>query len=97
MFDVGWSEIFLIAIVAILAIGPKELPEVMRLMGRVSRRLYYVRFALSQQFENMMKEAGMDDIRKQVNFEEKDFDERSADEEEEDLTTKSTKDTKNEI
>ena len=55
----------------------------MRTLGRIARRLQYVRYALSQQFEDMMKEAGLDDIRKQVNFEERDFDERSADEEEE--------------
>lgn len=80
--DVGWSEVFLIAIVTILVLGPQEIPKVMHMLGRVARRLHYVRFAFSQQFEDMMKDAGLDDLRLRVNFEEKDFDELKSDEEE---------------
>lgn len=87
MFDVGWSEIFMIGAVAVVAIGPGEIPEVMKTAARVMRRLQYVRFALSQQFEDMIKESGVDDLRKSVNFEEKLFDEKAADEEEEEEIT----------
>lgn len=72
----------LVMAVAVLVIGPNEIPKVMMTLGRVVRRLQYVKYAFTQQFENFMKESGMDDIRKQVNFEEKDFDEQAADEEE---------------
>lgn len=81
MFDIGWSELFLVMAVAVLVIGPQELPKVMVTLGRVVRRLQYVKYAFTQQFEDFMKESGMADIRKQVNFEAKDFDEKSADEE----------------
>ena len=74
MFDVGWSELFLIMAVAVLVIGPDEIPKVMQTLGRIVRRLQYVKYAFSQQFEDFMKDAGMDDLRKQVNFEAKDFD-----------------------
>ncbi len=87
MFDIGWSELFLIAVVAVLAIGPQQLPEVMVMLGRIVRRLHYVRYAFSQQFEDFMREADLADIRKQVNFEEKSFDEAAADEEEDGITT----------
>lgn len=33
MFDIGWSELMLIGIVALIVIGPKELPTVLRTMG----------------------------------------------------------------
>ncbi len=82
MFDIGWPEIFLIVVVAVLAIGPKELPAVMVMLGRIARRLHYVRYAFSQQFDEFMRDADMEDLRKQVNFEEKSFDEKKADEEE---------------
>lgn len=82
MFDIGWSEMLLVAVVAVLVIGPNELPAVMRSLGRVARRLQYVRYAFTQQFEDFMREADLADIRKQVNFEEKLFDEAAADEEE---------------
>jgi Tat protein translocase TatB subunit len=83
MFDVGWSELFLIMAVAVLVMGPEEIPKVMLTLGRIVRRLQYVKYAFSQQFEDFMKDAGMADIRRQVNFEEKDFDEKTADEEKE--------------
>jgi sec-independent protein translocase protein TatB len=82
MFDLGWSELFLIMVVAILVIGPNEIPEVMRTLGRIVKRLQYMRYAVSQQFEDIMKEDDVNDLRKQVNFEEKNFDESSSDEEE---------------
>lgn len=85
MFDVGWSEILLVGAVAIFAIGPTEIPHVMRGLGRIFRRLQYVRFALSRQFEDMMKDQDIEDLRRSVNFEEKDFDEKAADEEENDF------------
>jgi len=37
MFDIGWSEFVLIAVVALIAIGPKELPGVLRALGRYRR------------------------------------------------------------
>ena len=81
MFDFGMPELFLIMAIAVLVIGPKEIPIVMRAAGRVFRRISYIKYALSQQFDDFMRENDMDDIRKSVNFEEKDFDEAAADEE----------------
>lgn len=85
MFDIGWSELLLIAAIAILVIGPKELPVVMRTLGRMMRRLQYVRYAFSKQFEDFMETQNLDELRESVNFEAKknkfDFDEALSDEE----------------
>jgi len=70
MLDFGWSELILIMALAVLVIGPKELPAMMLGLGRLVRRLQYVKYAFSQQFEEFMQNADMDDIRKSVNFEE---------------------------
>ncbi len=94
MLDFGWTELFLIIALAVIVIGPKEIPVLMVALGRVVRRLQYIKFAISQQFEDVMREADLDDIRKNVNFEESykrdqeigesikdlDFDEAEADE-----------------
>lgn len=69
MFDFGLSELLLIAIVAVLFIGPKELPVIMAQLGRVFKRLNYMRYAISRQFDDFMRESGMDEIRNDVNFE----------------------------
>ena len=63
MFDFGWAELLVIVAVAVLVIGPDEIPQVMHTLGRIARRLQYVRFALSQQFEDFLKENDLNDLR----------------------------------
>ena len=70
MLDFGWTELFLIIAVAVIVIGPKEIPVLMVALGRVVRRLQYIKYAISQQFDDVMRDADLDDIRKSVNFEE---------------------------
>lgn len=82
MLDFGWPELFLIIAVAVLVIGPDEIPNLMLGLGRVVRRLQYVKYAVSQQFEDMMRESDLDNIRRSVNFEapdEEEMDEAGAD------------------
>ncbi len=63
MLDFSWAELLLIIAVAVLVIGPKEIPVVMRSLGRIVRRLQYVRFAFSQQFDDFMKEHDLEELR----------------------------------
>ncbi|HEY8190228.1 MAG TPA: Sec-independent protein translocase protein TatB [Micavibrio sp.] len=63
MLDVGFSELVVIVIVAILVIGPRDIPKAMMTLGRIVRRLQYVKFALSQQFEDLMKETDLQELR----------------------------------
>jgi sec-independent protein translocase protein TatB len=64
MFDFGWAELLVIAAVAVLVIGPKELPAIMFTLGRLARRLQYMRFALSQQFEDFMLQNDLNELRR---------------------------------
>ena len=83
MLDFSWSELLVIVIVALVVIGPKDIPQIMQTLGRFVRRLQYVRFAMSQQFDDFMKENDLEDIRKAAQ-ERPDslFDEAAADEDE---------------
>ena len=65
-FDIAWSEIAVIGVVAIVAIGPKELPGVMRSFGRLVRRGQYLKFAMSRQFEEFMREHELDELKKSM-------------------------------
>ncbi len=56
MFDFGWLELLVIFVIAIFAIGPKELPYVMRNIGRFVQRLNGMKYALSRQFDDFMNE-----------------------------------------
>lgn len=66
MLDFSWSEFLVVIIVAVIAIGPKQLPEVLYGLGRVFRRLQYMRYALTRQFDDFMDQSDLQDLRKQT-------------------------------
>lgn len=85
MLDFGWTELLVIMGVGVLVIGPNEIPAMMRGLGRVMRRISYMKYAFTSQFDEFMREADLDDIRNSVNFEtarrSDEFDEAAEDEE----------------
>jgi sec-independent protein translocase protein TatB len=66
LFDLGWSELMLIGVVALVVIGPKDLPKALRVAG------YWVKKArtLSREFqssvEQMIREAELDEMRQEL-------------------------------
>lgn len=83
MLDFSWAELLVIVIVALVVIGPKDIPQIMHTLGRFVRRLQYVRFAMSQQFDDFMKDNDLEDIRKAAQTRPDSlFDEAAADEDE---------------
>ncbi len=77
MLDFSWAELLVIVAVAVLVIGPEEIPQVMRSLGRIVRRLQYVKFAFSQQFEDFMREHDLDELRQGAPADEQDPDKTS--------------------
>ncbi len=71
MLDFGWAELLIIVAVAVFVIGPRDIPNVMYGIGRVVRRIQYIRFAVSKQFDDLMNTADLDELRRGVNFEQK--------------------------
>ena len=63
MFDIGWSEFALIAVVALIAIGPKELPGVLRTMGQWMGKARKMAAEFQGQFQEAMREAEMADLK----------------------------------
>lgn len=66
MFDVGWSEMVVIGVVALIAIGPKELPGVLRSIGQWAGKIRRMASEFQGQFQEAMREAEMADVKKQV-------------------------------
>jgi sec-independent protein translocase protein TatB len=64
MFDIGWSEFLLIAVVALVAIGPKELPGVLRMVGQWMGKARKMAAEFQGQFQEAMREAEMADLKK---------------------------------
>lgn len=57
MFDFGWAEFLVIGFVLLLVVGPQDIPKIMYQCGKALRRLHYMRFALTQQFDDFMQKA----------------------------------------
>jgi sec-independent protein translocase protein TatB len=66
MFDLGWIELLTIAIVAVLVVGPKDLPAMMRTFGRTVGRMKRLAGQFQSQFNEALREAEIDDVRKTV-------------------------------
>jgi sec-independent protein translocase protein TatB len=66
MFDIGWGELIVIGIVALIAIGPKELPGALRALGQWTSKIRRMASDFQNQFHEAMREAEMADLKKQV-------------------------------
>jgi sec-independent protein translocase protein TatB len=64
MFDIGWGELVVIGIVALIAIGPKELPTVLRTLGQYMGKVRRMAAEFQGQFQDALREAEMADLKK---------------------------------
>jgi sec-independent protein translocase protein TatB len=64
MFDIGWSELLVIAVVAIIVVGPKELPRLMRTFGHYVGKLRRMAADFQDQFEEAVRDSEIDEVRK---------------------------------
>jgi sec-independent protein translocase protein TatB len=66
MFDIGWSELLVVAVVAIVVVGPKDLPKLMRGFGHYAGKLRRAASDFQRQFEEAMRESEVDEVRKAI-------------------------------
>ena len=66
MFDVSWTELLVIALVAIIVVGPKDLPRALRSVGRWTGKAKHMAREFQNQFNEALREAEIDTIRKEV-------------------------------
>lgn len=65
MFDISWSHILIVGTVAVVVIGPKELPATMRSLGRGINKLRRMAGEFQGQFNEAIKEANLEDVKKE--------------------------------
>lgn len=66
MFDLGWSEILVIAVVAILVVGPKDLPRLMKIVGEWVSKARRMAAHFQSGVDEMIKQAELEDLRKDL-------------------------------
>ena len=66
-FGVGYTEMFVIAVVAIIVIGPKDLPRVLRGFGKSIAKMRGMAREFQGHLDSAMKDAGLDEVKKEFN------------------------------
>src|SRR4249920_647566 len=64
MFDIGWSELLVIIVVAIVVVGPKELPRLMGTFGRYAGKLRRAAAEFQRQFDEAIRDTEMAEVKK---------------------------------
>jgi sec-independent protein translocase protein TatB len=66
MLDIGWSELLVVAIVAIVVVGPKDLPKLMRTVGFYVGKARRAAADFQRQFNEAIAESEADEVRKNL-------------------------------
>lgn len=66
MFDIGWDEMALVAVVALIVIGPKDLPHVLRQVGRWTRKARELAGEFQRGVDDMVRESELAELKSQV-------------------------------
>jgi sec-independent protein translocase protein TatB len=66
MFDLGWQEFLLVAIIAVIVVGPKDLPRVVRSVSQWVRKARSMAREFQSSLEEVAREAELDDVRKDI-------------------------------
>ena len=65
MFDIGWSELLVIAIVALVVIGPKDLPRAFRIAGQWAAKARVMAREFQGHIDELMRESQIDEMKRE--------------------------------
>jgi len=66
MLDMSWGEVVVIGAVALIVIGPKDLPRALRTVGQMTGKIRRMASEFQGQFNEAMREAELDDVKRQI-------------------------------
>lgn len=66
MFDIAWSEILVVAVVALIVVGPKDLPRLLRTLGTIVRKLRRMSAEFKAGVDDFIREAELEEVRKSI-------------------------------
>ena len=66
MFDMSWSELLLIAVVALIVIGPKDLPKAVKVLAQLARKARALAREFQSGFEEMAREAELHEVKREI-------------------------------
>ncbi|MGE0255694.1 MAG: Sec-independent protein translocase protein TatB [Alphaproteobacteria bacterium] len=66
MFDLGWSELLVIVVVALIFIGPRDLPATVRTVSGLVRKIRRMAWDFQSSLEEMARETGVDEVKRDL-------------------------------
>lgn len=66
MFDIGWQELFIVGLITIIVVGPKELPRVLRTATLWIKKIKGMAREFQDGLEDLAREADLDDLQKEL-------------------------------
>jgi sec-independent protein translocase protein TatB len=64
MFDIGWSELIVVGVVALIVVGPRDLPKMLRTVGQYVNKARSMAREFQRNMEEAAKDSGMEDVAK---------------------------------
>ena len=68
MLDLGWQELFIIALVALIVVGPKDLPILVRSIAKWLRSMRKILWTFQASIEEVGREAELNEIRDEAAY-----------------------------
>jgi sec-independent protein translocase protein TatB len=66
MIDLSWSHILIVLVVALVVVGPKDLPRLMHMLGRWMAKARAMADQFRKSFDEMSRQADLDELRKEI-------------------------------
>ena len=66
MLSLGWSEITIIIVLVIIVVGPKEIPNLLKQLGYVSKKIKSLSRDFNTSLNNIVKETEIDQVQKKI-------------------------------
>jgi sec-independent protein translocase protein TatB len=66
MIDLSWSHILIVLVVALVVVGPKDLPRLMHMVGRWMGKARSMADQFRRSFDEMSRQAELDELRKEI-------------------------------
>lgn len=66
MFDLSWAHILILLVVALIVVGPKDLPRLMHIIGRWMGKARAMANEFRKSFDEMARQAELDELRKEI-------------------------------
>ncbi len=66
MLDIGWQELFIVAVIAIVVIGPKELPRAVKTVAQLLRKARGMAREFQDGIDDLVREAELEDLKKEI-------------------------------